>query len=288
MSEFKVEKVNNNTNSSSSSPQPSTPFDNETLTPRAISQLIRRVSTVARESSRNDNPFDVQDPHWTLERTLIAAIERSNENNTGPLSPHVSLAWKDVVVFGDDIARATQKDATSLFTELGLMSKIWTKPREKTILNGIDGLLSPGEMLLVLGPPSSGCTTLLKMLAGQTGGYRRWLGSINYSGIPLKTMQERFRSMMAFNGEIDNHFPYLTVSQTLEFAASTKTPHRRMTGVSRAEYIKATTNILLATFGLQHTANTRVGNDFVRGVSGGERRRVSIAEMVNVPASSPQ
>lgn len=35
----------------------------------------------------------------------------------------------------------------------------------------------------------------------------------------------------------------------------------------------------MAVFGLSHTNNTKVGNDFVRGVSGGERKRVSIAEM---------
>jgi ABC-type multidrug transport system ATPase subunit/ABC-type multidrug transport system permease subunit len=264
-------------------PSPSgtdTPVDDETVPREAISQLIRRVSTFARQPSNNVDPFDIEHPDWTLERTLIAAIERSNEHGAGNLSPHVSLAWENVSVFGDDIARVVQKDATSLFTDLNQFYGLWGRTREKTILSGIDGLLSPGEMLLVLGPPQSGCTSLLKVLAGQTEGYRRWSGSISYSGVPLATMQKRFSSMMAFNGELDNHFPYLTVSQTLDFAASTKTPHQRMNGISRTDYIKTTTKVLLAAFGLQHTANTRVGNDFVRGVSGGERRRVSIAEML--------
>ncbi|KAF2267150.1 hypothetical protein CC78DRAFT_512384 [Lojkania enalia] len=162
---------------------------------------------------------------------------------------------------------------------ISLVRKAWVKPRQKTILRGIDGKLSPGEMLLVLGTPRSGCTTLLKVLAGQTDTYRKWDGSISYSGVPLKTMRENFGSMLAFNGENDNHFPYLTVSQTLEFAASTKTPHRRVNGITRRQYIKSAADILMAAFGLRHAKNTRVGNDFVRGVSGGERRRVSIAEM---------
>jgi ATP-binding cassette subfamily G (WHITE) protein 2 (SNQ2) len=55
-----------------------------------------------------------------------------------------------------------------------------------------------------------------------------------------------------------------------------------MDGVSRKQYIEGIKNILMAIFGLRHTAQTRVGNDFVRGVSGGERRRVSIAEMVGL------
>ncbi|GME45602.1 atp-binding cassette multidrug transporter [Neofusicoccum parvum] len=98
-------------------------------------------------------------------------------------------------------------------------------------------------------------------------------------------MQRDFRGAAVYNGEIDHHFPYLTVAQTLRFAASTKTPRRRVYGITRAEYIEKTTEILGAAFGLRHTFNTRVGNDFVRGVSGGERRRVSIVEMLLTRAS---
>lgn len=50
--------------------------------------------------------------------------------------------------------------------------------------------------------------------------------------------------------------------------------------MSRAEFCHYIAAVVMATFGLSHTYNTKVGNDFVRGVSGGERKRVSIAEMV--------
>ncbi|PSN70792.1 ABC-transporter [Corynespora cassiicola Philippines] len=153
-------------------------------------------------------------------------------------------------------------------------------PREKTILNGIDGILHPGEMLLVLGTPGSGVSSLLKVLAGKVEEYRACIGSITYSGIPAQIMRERFASMLGFSGAEDYHFPYLTVGQTLEFAASLKAPHQRFDGMTREKFIELTRDVLLATFGLQHTINTRVGNDFVRGVSGGERRRVSVAEML--------
>lgn len=48
----------------------------------------------------------------------------------------------------------------------------------------------------------------------------------------------------------------------------------------RREYCRYIAQVVMAAFGLSHTNNTKVGNDFVRGVSGGERKRVSIAEMV--------
>lgn len=79
--------------------------------------------------------------------------------------------------------------------------------------------------------------------------------------------------------QVDKHFPHLTVGQTLEFAAATRTPARRLGGMSRDEFAKHVTQVVMSIFGLTHTYNTKVGNDFVRGVSGGERKRVSIAEM---------
>lgn len=65
----------------------------------------------------------------------------------------------------------------------------------------------------------------------------------------------------------------------MEFAAATRTPSHRFEGMSREEYARYMAQVTMAVFGLSHTYNTRVGDDFIRGVSGGERKRVSIAEM---------
>jgi ATP-binding cassette subfamily G (WHITE) protein 2 (PDR) len=70
------------------------------------------------------------------------------------------------------------------------------------------------------------------------------------------------------------------VGQTLEHAAALRTPSNRPMGVSRPEFSGFITKVVMAVLGLSHTYNTKVGNDFVRGVSGGERKRVSVAEML--------
>lgn len=249
----------------------------------AAARSSRSMSQGVYDPDRKIDPFDVLDPDWAFEKILRIIIDRGTKDGAGPLSPHVTLAWKDLSVYGDDVGRAMQQDVSSIFPDvIAKLRNLWSKPPEKRILYDIDGLLAPGEMLLLLGPPSSGCTTLLKMLSGHLDGYRRWTGSINYSGLALETMRQRFASMLTFNDAIDHHFPYLTVSQTLEFAASTKTPRMRIDGMSRRQYVEGARDVLMAVFALTHTAHTRVGNDFVRGVSGGERRRVSIAEMVRV------
>ena len=101
---------------------------------------------------------------------------------------------------------------------------------------------------------------------------------INYQGIPMEMMHKDFRGECIYQAEVDVHFPQLTVGQTLEFAARARAPANRIPGVTRDAYAKHMRDVIMAVFGLSHTLNTKVGNDFIRGVSGGERKRVSIAE----------
>src|SRR5260221_6930992 len=80
--------------------------------------------------------------------------------------------------------------------------------------------------------------------------------------------------------------PTLTVAQTLAFALSTKTPGSkgRLPGISSQEYSARTKEILLKMLNISRVSETLVGDEFVRGVSGGERKRVSIAEMMSTGA----
>lgn len=91
-------------------------------------------------------------------------------------------------------------------------------------------------------------------------------------------MHKDFRGETIYTAEQDVHFPMLTVGDTLLFAARARAPRLTPGGVSRDTYSLHLRDVVMATFGIRHTINTKVGNDFVRGVSGGERKRVSIAE----------
>jgi ABC-type transport system involved in cytochrome c biogenesis ATPase subunit len=236
------------------------------------------------EHGRGVDPFDVDDADWSLEKALLAAIEQADQRGDAPIIPRISLTFKNVEAYGDDARNVVQADAGSLFAD---MFRFLFRPRrkraEKEIIHGIDGFLDEGEMLLVSGGPGSGCTTFLKMLSGHREGYRRWGGHIRYSGIPLDDMLPRFRGSIIYNGEVDHHFSHLTIAQTLEFTARTKTPYRRVGGMSRKKYVQLAKDVLGAVFGLTHNFQTKVGNDFVRGLSGGEKRRLAVAEAVRFP-----
>jgi ATP-binding cassette, subfamily G (WHITE), member 2, SNQ2 len=80
--------------------------------------------------------------------------------------------------------------------------------------------------------------------------------------------------------KVEAHFPHLNVGQTLNFAVEVRTPAAQRTRKIKGDYVDENTEVLATTFGLRHTLLTKVGDDFVRGVSGGERKRVSLAETV--------
>lgn len=99
-----------------------------------------------------------------------------------------------------------------------------------------------------------------------------------WTGISAEQMQNEFRGEAIYTAENDVHFPMLTVGQTLYFAARARAPREIPGGVSKDVYAQHMRDVVMATLGILHTIDTNVGNDFVRGVSGGERKRVTIAE----------
>ncbi|KOS37184.1 hypothetical protein ACN38_g12039 [Penicillium nordicum] len=147
------------------------------------------------------------------------------------------------------------------------------------ILQDVDALVLPGEQLCVLGPPGSGCSTFLKTISGNTYGLDVGPKSyFNYHGISAKEMQHQFRGEAIYTAEIDHHFPNLSVGDTLYFAALARAPRTIPGGMDREVYARHQRDVIMAMFGISHTVHTKVGNDFVRGVSGGERKRVTISE----------
>jgi ATP-binding cassette subfamily G (WHITE) protein 2 (PDR) len=159
-------------------------------------------------------------------------------------------------------------------------SKTVNQKTQFDILKSMDAIIKPGEVVVVLGRPGSGCTTLLKAIASNTHGFHIGEESqISYDGITPHEVKKHFRGEIVYNAESDIHFPHLTVGQTLLTAAKFRTPRNRIPGVSRDQYAEAITDVYMATYGLSHTKNTKVGSALVHGVSGGERKRVSIAEV---------
>ncbi|GLT52204.1 hypothetical protein SLA2020_255570 [Shorea laevis] len=148
--------------------------------------------------------------------------------------------------------------------------------QERTILNNITGMVSPGEILAVLGPSGSGKSTLLSVLAGRMHGH-------GYTGTVLANNRRPTKQTAKRTGFVtqdDVLYPHLTVRETLVFCSLLRLPNT----LSRKEKTSVAESVI-SELGLTKCENTIIGNSFIRGVSGGERKRVSIAhEMLINPS----
>jgi ATP-binding cassette subfamily G (WHITE) protein 2 (SNQ2) len=138
---------------------------------------------------------------------------------------------------------------------------------------------------VVLGRPGAGCSTFLKTLANQCGEYHAVGGQIFYDSFTPKEIHDSFRGDVTYCPEDDIHFPTLTVDQTLSFAVRNRTPATRRLGQTREDYVEDTTTMLMKVLGLYRSKHTLVGSAHIQGVSGGERKRVSIAETLGSAGS---
>jgi len=133
--------------------------------------------------------------------------------------------------------------------------------------------------MMVLGKPGSGCSTFLRAITNQRGGFADVQGTVHYGGIPSDAALKHYRAEIVYSEEDDVHFPLLTVSQTLCFALLNKVRRREL---PLAREVMA---VMGRVFGISKVFDTIVGNGFIRGVSGGERKRVSIVETLATAAS---
>jgi ATP-binding cassette subfamily G (WHITE) protein 2 (SNQ2) len=114
-------------------------------------------------------------------------------------------------------------------------------------------------------------------LANFRGEFHAVEGDVYYDSISPEDLKNHFRGDVQYCPEEDIHFPTLTIDQTLSFATKTRAPHGHINH-NGTEYTKYLTDILVRTFGLNHARKTLVGDAFIHGASGGEKKRVSIAE----------
>ncbi|KFH46163.1 Brefeldin A resistance protein-like protein [Hapsidospora chrysogenum ATCC 11550] len=142
----------------------------------------------------------------------------------------------------------------------------------RTLIHDFTGCVRDGEIMLVLGRPGSGCSTFLKAVTNNRETFAAVEGDVSYGGIPADKQKKLYRGEVVYNDEDDIHFATLSVWKTLTFALMNKSKK-----AAKGD-IPVIANALLKMFGISHTKHTQVGDDFVRGVSGGERKRVSIAE----------
>ncbi|PIA56929.1 hypothetical protein AQUCO_00700938v1 [Aquilegia coerulea] len=184
------------------------------------------------------------------------------------------------------------------------------KEQKMTILKDVSGVIKPPRMALLLGPPSSGKTTLLLALAAELNYTLKVKGEVTYNGHKLNEFVPQKTSV--YISENDIHIPEMSVKETLDFSARCQgvgAKYDLLTELSRREkaagilpdaevdlFMKATavggfgsslqTDYTLKILGLDICKDTIVGDQMRRGISGGQRKRVTTGEMIVGPTKT--
>ncbi|CAA9962447.1 ABC transporter [Pyrenophora teres f. maculata] len=211
-----------------------------------------------------------------VEWRLAEDVKDFDMNNQAGIR-RLGVTWRDLSVEVVPSDERLQENIISQFNVPQLIKDARRKPALKPILESSSGCVRPGEMLLVLGRPGSGCSTLLKMLANKRNGYTKVDGDVHFGSLDAKQAQQ-YRGSIVINNEEELFYPTLTVGETMDFATRLNTPETIQDGRSQEEARSKFKSFLLNSMGIPHTENTKVGDAYVRGVSGGERKRVSIIE----------
>ncbi|KAK7337204.1 hypothetical protein VNO77_17767 [Canavalia gladiata] len=266
-----------------------------------------------------------QDKKFLLENVL-KFVDDDNEkflrrlrdriNRVGIEIPKIEVRFENLSVEGDVYvgrrALPTLLNVTLNILEsiLGLFRLVPSKKRNIHILKDVSGIIKPSRLALLLGPPGAGKTTLLLTLAGKLDRVLKASGKITYCGHTLNEFVAR--RTCAYISQHDLHSGQMTVKETLDFSArclGVGTRYQMLEELSRRErdagikpdheidaFMKATaisgqktslvTDYVLKILGLDICADIMVGDNMTRGISGGQKKRVTTGEMLVGPAKA--
>ncbi|XP_002525837.3 ABC transporter G family member 1 [Ricinus communis] len=149
------------------------------------------------------------------------------------------------------------------------------KKGSKSILQGVTGYAKPGELMVIMGPSGCGKSTLLDALAGRLGSNTSQSGSILING----HKQRLAYGTSAYVTQDDTLMTTLTVREAVHYSAQLQLPD----SMSKSKK-KERAEMTIQEMGLQDSTETRIGGWGAKGLSGGQRRRVSICiEMLTRP-----
>ncbi|EGZ11552.1 hypothetical protein PHYSODRAFT_250528 [Phytophthora sojae] len=256
-----------------------------------------------RELTKNDlTSADalMADDVFTMNSTLSSVIE----NALGHPIPGLEVRFRNLELSAEvPQIKSGELEVPTLWTQVqqgvgGLFgSKQFTV--EKKILRGVTGAFKPGRITLVLGQPGSGKSSLMKVLANRFHMDKNISlgGDIEYNGKERSLMLDMLPRDVAYVNQIDEHYPRMTVQETFEFAhrccsgkdlepwavealKNCSPEHHDLALKLVTAHHKFAPDLMVKKLGLDNCKDTVVGNAMLRGVSGGERKRVTTGEML--------
>ncbi|CCG84810.1 protein of unknown function [Taphrina deformans PYCC 5710] len=244
--------------------------------------VLRTFTNDNHHTEDNDYEKDKVQNDWKMLSEVTSYSEK--QQLSGMSGRRLGVTWENLNIEGVGNDLAIQENFMSQFNIPKKISESRRKAPTRKIVQNSFGCVRSGEMLLVLGRPGAGCTSLLKVLSNRRSDFHHVSGEVHYGSMTAKEA-ETYRGQIVMNTEEELFYPTLTVGQTIDFATKMKVPYKRPESGSEEEWQTENRSFLLRSMGIEHTHDTKVGNEYVRGVSGGERKRVSIIETLASRAS---
>ncbi|GMF14087.1 unnamed protein product [Phytophthora lilii] len=236
-------------------------------------------------------------------QTLHDHTASTFETAMGRPMPQTEVRFSNLSISADIIVADDDEEKHELPTLWNTVKKRVTKFSSKKnvvrkeILKTTSGVFKPGTITLVLGQPGSGKSSLMKVLSGRFPMAKNVAvdGLVTYNGEQLERVAKRLPQFVSYVPQRDKHFPLLTVKETLEFAhafSGSKLVHEAEQRFSKGTVEQNTValelssalsdhypDVVVRQLGLENCQGTIVGDVMHRGVSGGERKRVTTGEM---------
>ncbi|OWZ04055.1 ABC transporter [Phytophthora megakarya] len=219
----------------------------------------------------------------------------------GSSMPQMDVRFNNLSVTADVVVVDDDNSKYELPTIPNTLKKTFISPKKrivrKEILKDVSGVFSPGKITLLLGQPGSGKSALLKMLSARFPMSKNITveGDISFNNVPREQIIKTLPQFVAYVNQRDKHYPVLTVKETLKYAhqfcGAELSEHAKQmltqgTPEENAEALRAANamfehypEVIIQQLGLQNCQDTIVGDAMTRGVSGGERKRVTTGEM---------
>eukprot|EP00008_Paramoeba_atlantica_P003018 CAMPEP_0201489444 /NCGR_PEP_ID=MMETSP0151_2-20130828/22807_1 /ASSEMBLY_ACC=CAM_ASM_000257 /TAXON_ID=200890 /ORGANISM="Paramoeba atlantica, Strain 621/1 / CCAP 1560/9" /LENGTH=403 /DNA_ID=CAMNT_0047875049 /DNA_START=78 /DNA_END=1286 /DNA_ORIENTATION=- len=176
----------------------------------------------------------------------------------------------------EDVSFVVREKPKTIWERLACWNKEEESTKEKTILHHINAVIPPGSLTAIMGPSGAGKSTVMDVLAHKRKAGRRE-GAVLVNGVP---QGPSFRRAIAYCTQEDVLIPDLTVEQTLYYAARLVLPSSLGSKV-----IQNRVDSVIQALRLNKIRHSVVGGDWNRGISGGEKRRVSIGlELLTSPS----
>lgn len=167
-------------------------------------ESLSRVLSSRRLSTLSGGPGALEIDPEDFDLGILLKTIRQRIDEQGMPAKYSGVAFKNLTVSGVDASAAYGPSITELFysvLNLPAALKAMRAPATRNIIRNTHGIVKGGEMVLVLGRPGSGCSTMLKTLAGEIDQFTSVEGDVSYDGATLHEMLKFFKSEVIYNPE---------------------------------------------------------------------------------------